>query len=61
MGKIKKVTVTFDDGNHKILTSIEIAGEEVKLSIKPDESMPANYRSPMVTIHEVFIASLLNQ
>ena len=61
MGKINKVTVTFDDGNHKILTTIEIVGEEVKLSIKPDESMPANYRSPMVTIHEVFIASLLNQ
>lgn len=61
MAEINKVTVTLDDGNHNITTTLELNGEEVKLIVKPDESMPANYRSPMVTIHEVFIASLLNQ
>lgn len=61
MDEIKKVTVTFDDGNHKITTTLELNDEEVKLSIRPDEGIPENYSSPMMTIHEVFIASLLNQ
>lgn len=55
---VDTVTITFDDGNYKIVTTIKDDGEKTILSFVADMEMPMDYESVMINIHRIFLEAL---